>query len=100
MVKSIIKLKLKLCPCKSESGARENKCKVREKKFPHTNYLLIYHLHPLLITVNKFPHGYYFHMYTTVKLSKVKLYLHRVAHSALRLVSVGALYLKKYSMIS
>ena len=71
-----------------------------EKKFPHTNYFLIYHPHPLLITVNKFPHGYYFHMYTTVKLSKVKLYLHGVAHSALRLVSVGALYLKKYSMIS
>ena len=56
--------------------------------------------HQLLVAVNKFPHGYYFQMYAKVKLSKVKLYLYRVAHSALRLVSVGALYLKKYSMIS
>ena len=30
-----------------------------------------------------------------VKKRKVKLYLHRVAHSAIRVASIGALYLKK-----
>ena len=30
-----------------------------------------------------------------VKLSKVELYLYRVAHSPPRLVSIGTLYLKK-----
>ncbi len=33
------------------------------------------------------------------KVKKVKLYLNRVAHSALRLESIGALYLKKLNYI-